>query len=228
MNIVKILLAEDEELIRSTLSLNLEIEGFRVESVNNGRSALAAFEKDNFQLIILDVMMPELGGFEVCEEIRRKNTEIPILFLTALSDSEQKIKGLKLGADDYITKPFSLEEFLLRVKILLKRNKINEIPSVYEFSYFIINFDSFEIKRKDKTIANLSKREINLLQLLIEQKNKVVSRDEILEKIWEIDENPSSRTIDNIILNFRKIFETNPKAPKHFHSIRGVGYKFTP
>ncbi len=230
MNTAKILLVEDEINLRKAIQLNLELEGFTVESTDNGKDALSLHKKNNFTLIILDVMLPEMSGFEICAEIRKQDSKTPILFLTAKHTSEDKITGLKLGADDYLTKPFNLEEFLLRVHILTKRNNLIEQTKTitqYTFGSNSIDFSTYEIITYNHSKIELTKREIELLKLLIEKKGEVVSREEILDKIWGTDVYPSSRTIDNYILSFRKYFEENQKSPKHFHSIRGVGYKFT-
>jgi len=221
----KILLAEDEEHIREAVKLNLELEGYQVSVSGNGKEAVQLAAKQNFDLIILDVMLPGTNGFEASKLIKQQNPQTPILFLTALSDSTNRIQGLKL-ADDYLPKPFNLEELILRVKNLLKRMPETQTDTFF-FDRFEINFRSFEIKENGRVIQTLSQRECQLLKILAERVNEVVSRDEILEKLWSQEENPSARTIDNYILNFRKIFEKNPKEPRFFHSIRGVGYKFT-
>lgn len=221
----KILLAEDEEHIRGAVRLNLELEGYEVAESGNGGDALMLAKKQHFDLVILDVMLPGMDGFETCKQIKALHSNTPVLFLTALADSSNRIKGLQL-ADDYLAKPFNLEELILRVKNLLKRAP--EIQAdVFLFDTFEINFLSFEIKSNHKIIETLSQRECQLLKILTSRANEVVSRDEILEQLWGPEENPSARTIDNYILNFRKIFEKNPKEPKFFHSIRGVGYKFS-
>lgn len=225
-----ILLVEDEEHLLKTIQLNLELEGYAVITAMDGIEALKAFKNGAFNLIILDVMLPEMNGFDVCEQIRKENALIPILFLTAKGSSSDKIQGLKLGADDYLTKPFNLEELLLRVQILLKRGdlqaEIKKIHEMYSFASNTINFITFEIEGINGTIQ-ISKKEIALLKLLIERKGEVISREEILDAVWGKDAYPSSRTIDNYILAFRKYFEKNQREPLHFHSIRGVGYKFT-
>lgn len=230
MSTKKILLVEDEEHLLKTIQLNLELEGWDVTPAITGIEALTKFRKGNFDLLILDVMLPEISGFEVCEEIRKENTQVPILFLTAKHTSGDRIQGLKLGADDYLTKPFNLEELLLRVQILLKRG--NPISNEKEIEHYVfgnnqINFVSYEITGINKLKTLISNREISLLKFLILHEGEVVSREEILDNVWGKDVYPTSRTIDNYILAFRKYFEKNPKEPMHFHSIRGVGYKFT-
>jgi len=224
-----ILIVEDEKPILDTLRLNLELEGFDVLTASDGIQAKYLFynHSSNISLIILDIMLPEISGHDLCHEFKSKKPLLPVMFLSAKNQSSDKISGLKLGADDYLTKPFDLEELLLRVHNILKRYK--PVSSINEFTFAggNINFETFEILTVKGDNMTLSKREIGLLQLLTAKENKVVSRDEIIEKLWSLEENPSSRTIDNYILNFRKYFELNPKNPQHFHSIRGVGYKFT-
>lgn len=227
----KILLVEDEEHLLKTILLNLELENYQVTTATDGIDALKKFRAASFDLIILDVMLPELNGFDVCEEIRKDNVRVPVLFLTAKGSSEDKVKGLKLGADDYLTKPFNLEELLLRVQILIKRHNPTNQPvrslEQYTFSNNEINFITYEIKGVNGFQTEITKREIALLRLLIERKGEVISREEILDEVWGTEAFPSSRTIDNYIVSFRKYFEKNQKEPRHFHSIRGVGYKFT-
>ncbi len=230
MNSKQILLVEDEEHLLKTIQLNLELEGYAVTTAITGIEALKEFRKKDFNLIILDVMLPEMNGFDVCEEIRKENTQVPLLFLTAKGSSNDRIQGLKLGADDYLTKPFNLEELLLRIQILLRRGKIvlpEKDIEYYTFGDNEIDFIKYEIKGVNKAVIEITKREIALLKLLIKRKGEVVSREEILDTIWGTDVFPSSRTIDNYILAFRKYFEHNQREPKHFHSIRGIGYKFT-
>ncbi|MBP7808424.1 MAG: response regulator transcription factor [Bacteroidia bacterium] len=223
-----ILIVEDEESLGKTLLLNLELENYNAKLANTGSSALELFNQlhKNLNLVLLDVMLPEINGFELCQKFKNINPEVPVIFLTAKNQTSEKISGLKLGADDYITKPFELEELLLRIQNVIKRNaKPN--AAVFEFGKCSINFETFEIKDVSGEISTLSKREIGLLKLLTDNENKVISRDQIIENLWSEKENSSSRTIDNYILGFRKYFELNAKEPKHFHSVRGVGYKFT-
>lgn len=219
----KILLVEDEESLINVISLNLEMENYAVQIANNGKLALSLFD-DSYALVILDVMLPEINGFDVCRIIREKSN-VPILFISAKGNSTDRINGLKLGADDYLVKPFNLEELLLRVGILINRQKPNVIPEVFEFAGNKINFKTYLIFAKGKEIK-VSKREMELLKLLISRKNEVVSRDEILDSIWGKDQFPTSRTIDNYLLNFRKYFEKDTRNPLFFKSLRGIGYKF--
>lgn len=222
-----IFLVEDEENLVNTLALNLKMENYELSVAKSGLKALQIFKTEHHQidLVILDVMLPEINGFELFKQFKELEPELPVLFLTAKNQISDKITGLKLGADDYLTKPFDLEELLLRISNLLKRAP-KKIQEVFQFGSCEINFQTFEIIDISGSKHLLSKREIGLLALLTENANKVISRDEILDKLWDINENASSRTIDNFILNFRKYFEMNPKEPTHFLSIRGVGYKF--
>lgn len=226
-----VLLVEDEENLHEAIKLNLDIEGYNVTSVFNGKNAITKVKEKKFDLIILDVMLPDVNGFDICETIRLNDEQTPILFLTAKSDSEDRIKGLTIGGDDYLTKPFNIEELLLRIKLLIKRStSVDSAESIttYKIGEFTINFNSFEVVESNGEVTALTKKQINLLKLLIDKKNQAVSRQEILEKVWGYEIYPTTRTIDNVILSFRKIFEKNTEPNTYFKSIRGVGYKFTP
>jgi two-component system alkaline phosphatase synthesis response regulator PhoP len=224
----RILLVEDEESLLNAIRLNLEMDGYQVTAVKDGVDALRLFKSAHFDLVILDVMLPGMDGFSVCRSIRMENSHVPVLFLTARDAGQDKVQGLKTGADDYLTKPFNLEEFLLRVQNLIKRSsgKSFSLGDIFLFGGNEVNFSSFEVKTFRRQKQLLSKKEINLLKLLIERKNEVVSREEILRTVWGYDVYPTTRTVDNFIVNFRKWFERNPRQPKHFLSVRGVGYRF--
>ena len=225
----RILLVEDEDHLLEAIKLNLEMEGYKVSTATDGKKALKIFKEERFNLVILDVMLPEIDGFQVAETIRLENSEVPIMFLTAKNTSEDRVMGLKKGADDYLVKPFNLEELILRVANLVKRSlkgdELKELNS-YKIGDTTIYFNSFELKSDDGMITPLTKKETMLLKLLIERRNEAVSREQILETVWNYDVYPSTRTIDNFILTFRKYFEPDQKNPTYFHSIRGVGYKF--
>ncbi len=226
----RILVVEDEPSLGDTIKLNLELEGYKAHLVTDGKTALKTFKSERFNLIVLDVMLPELDGFSVCEAIRLENSNIPILFLTAKNASQDRVNGLKLGADDYLTKPFNLEEFLLRIQNLLKRSNTSSSATPveeYELGKKKIKFGLMQIIDEKGEEIKLTKKECNLLKLLVERKNEVVSREHILETVWGYDIYPSTRTIDNFIVTFRKYFEPDPGNPKYFHSVRGVGYKYT-
>ncbi len=224
---MRVLLAEDEENIRDIVKLNLELENYEVVETDNGKEAVNLFREQHFDLIILDVMMPEMNGFEVCEQIRLSNTEVPVIFLTAKDTSQDRINGLKKGADDYLTKPFTLEELLLRIQNLLKRSnrQAHDESELFSFGSNKVNFATFEAIGNQGAF-NMTKKEAMLLKLLVERKNEVVSRNQILQFVWGYDVFPTTRTIDNFILSFRKYFEQDPANPRFFLSIRGVGYKF--
>lgn len=224
----RILLVEDEPSLCETIKLNLELEGYTVQVARDGKSALKSFKSERFNLIILDVMLPEMDGFTVCEAIRLENPAIPVLFLTAKNSSSDRVYGLKIGADDYLTKPFNLEELLLRVQNLLRRSvKSQDAPGMTDYSIgdSKINFVNQEIL-KGKETFHLTRKETLLLKLLIERRNEVVSREHILETVWGYDIYPSTRTIDNFMVSFRKYFEKDPSNPQYFQSVRGIGYRF--
>lgn len=225
----KILVVEDESALAEMIQLNLELEGFSVMACNNGRIALDfADSLGSFALVVLDVMLPEVSGLDICRAFRAKS-DVPILFLSAKGTTIDRIAGLKIGANDYLPKPFDLEEFLLRVKILIKTHQPEEAaPESIRIGDKDVNFSAFEVTTVGTGEKHdLSKREIELLRLFASRIDSVVSRDEILAEIWGNDQFPTGRTIDNYILNFRKIFEKDPRNPQFFHSVRGVGYRFT-
>lgn len=225
----KVLLVEDEESLSKVVALNLELEGFEVKTVTNGREALNEKNQvSKYDLVILDVMLPEVSGWDICTAYKSVSST-PILFISAKGSSSDRIKGLKLGADDYLSKPFDLEELLLRVKVLILRTNDSQKTSQNKLKIgaFIVNTKTFEVFKGDKEVTDLSKREVELLQLFFEHEGEVVSRDFILDQLWGTDSFPTTRTIDNYILSFRKLFEQNAREPQFFHSVRGVGYKFT-
>lgn len=208
--------------------MNLELEGHDVVSAVDGRQALERFHQGRFDLILLDVMLPHMDGFSVCRSIRLENRKVPILFLTAKNSAQDRVMGLRIGGDDYLVKPFDLEELLLRVQRLLERSAIeNRVgKSIITFGGNTIFFDKHEALDFRGQTHDLSKKEVMLLQLLCERDGETVSREEILDLIWGIDVYPSSRTIDNFIVNFRKYFEPDQRNSRYFQSIRGVGYRF--
>jgi len=226
-----ILLVEDEENLHEALKLNLELEDYEVSSAFDGVEALKAVEQEHFDLMILDVMLPELDGINVVERIRLQNNDIPILILSAKNSSADRVLGLKKGADDYLTKPFNLEELLLRVSKLLEKSQLlsvrKPVEQTYQFGKNQVDFKALECITKDGEKITLTKKEIMLLKLLIENKNEVVTREKILQAVWGYNVYPTTRTIDNFILSFRKYFEDDSRNPQYFHSVRGIGYKFT-
>lgn len=231
MDKYRILLVEDEDSLGTALSMNLTLEGYHAVHVKDGLSALEKFRSQAFDLAILDVMLPQLDGFAVCQTIRLEGNTTPILFLSAKGTGKDRIEGLRIGGDDYLAKPFDLEELLLRVSKLIRRKEqanstLADLTS-YSFGPNSINFLNFTIRDHQGHEHVISKKEIMLLKLLIQRKGEVVSREEILEKIWGYDVFPSTRTIDNYILSFRRYFESDSRNPVYFHSVRGVGYRFT-
>ncbi len=226
-----ILLVEDEENLHEALKLNLELEGYEVTSAMDGAAALKAVQSEYFDLIIMDVMLPEMDGITVTETVRISNNEVPILILSAKNSSADRVLGLKKGADDYLTKPFNLEELLLRVHKLINKNKKlqdkSTIGDSFSFGGNTIDFKAQEAIKADGEKIQLSKKETMLLKLLIENKNEVVPREKILQSVWGYNVYPTTRTIDNFILNFRKYFEEDSRNPKYFHSVRSVGYKYS-
>ncbi|MDQ3278133.1 MAG: response regulator transcription factor [Bacteroidota bacterium] len=225
-----ILLVEDEENLHESLKMNLELQGYQVTSAFDGLQALKAVQNEYFDLIIMDVMIPEVDGFSVTQNIRLTNTEVPILILSAKDSSADKVTGLKKGADDYLTKPFNLEELLLRVQKLIDKNKrLQKTPTIddtYSFGGNTVDFKAQQAVTSRGERIDLSKKEAMLLKLLIENKNDVVPREKILQAVWGYNVYPTTRTIDNFILSFRKYFEEDSRNPKYFHSVRGVGYKY--
>lgn len=222
----KICVVEDESSLAEMVRLNLEMESYEVELVQDGAEALELFKRDfDFDLIVLDVMLPNVSGIDLCRLIRQKS-QVPILFLSAKGTTQDRIEGLKAGGNDYLPKPFDLEELLLRVAILLN-STAKSIEEIVKIGNCEVNFKTFLVRNNGTNEEiTLSKKEVALLQLFYSKIGEVISRSEILDKIWGKDQFPTTRTIDNFILHFRKIFEENPKEPNHFHSVRGVGYKF--
>lgn len=227
----RILLVEDEEHLQHAMKLNLELEGYTVNAVGDGNSAIKAFREQKFDLVILDIMLPETDGLMVCENIRLHDSNVPVMFLSAKNTASDRVQGLKKGGDDYMTKPFDLEELLLRVKKLIEKNEKlqhqsdQKITGIYKFGPNWINFESYEAHGAQGKV-DLTKKEILLMKLLIENKNQVVSREHILKVVWDYTVIPNTRTIDNFILALRKYFEADPKEPAYIQSVRGVGYKF--
>jgi two-component system alkaline phosphatase synthesis response regulator PhoP len=226
---MRILLVEDEENLNKIITMNLEMEGYEVVSCDHGRKALEITENQHFDLLILDVMLPEVNGFQICEKVRLQNKKVGIIIISAKDTSQDRITGLKLGADDYLTKPFLLEELLLRVNNVLRRSSEEKSAEsgIFKFGDNEVNFTTY-VAKGQHGIVELTKKEALLLQLLLERPNEVVSRNQILQTVWGYDVYPSTRTIDNFILALRKQFEPDVRNPRYFHSIRSVGYKFTP
>jgi len=226
----KILLVEDEESLAVGLEFNLKAEGYNVTRVDNGRHALALTHSEVFDLIILDIMIPFVDGFEVAKDVRKRDPQIPILMLTARASIKDRLKGLETGADDYLTKPFHLEELLLRVQGMLRRKRwyshSTEALPEFRFGNNYVNFRTFQANAGKKQVT-LTYQEAMLLKYLIENKDQIVSRKELLEEVWHVNPEIETRTVDNFINRLRKHFEPNPENPVYFKSIRGAGYMFS-
>ncbi|OEK00466.1 DNA-binding response regulator [Roseivirga sp. 4D4] len=223
-----ILIVEDEPAMRLGLKDNLEFESYTVEVAIDGQEGLEKAQNGNFDLIILDVMMPKMSGFDVCKAIRKKGIMTPIIFLTAKSEEIDKVLGLELGADDYLTKPFSLRELIARVKAILRRIKTPENSAVegpVVIGKLTIDFSLFTAQNSDGDVR-MSHKEYEILQYLMEHKNEVVSRYDLLNKVWGYESQPTTRTVDNFMLRLRQRIEENPNEPKYILTVHGVGYKF--
>jgi len=226
----RILLVEDEQTLAIGLEYNLSEEGYVVVRAEDGRQALNYFESQEFDLIILDIMLPYYNGFDVAKKIREKSPQIPILILTARTTALDRVHGLEIGADDYLTKPFHLAELLLRVKGMLKRKSwyksVTRSQPIYRFGENEINFENLTGRSGNREFQ-LTPHEAMVLQYFIENKGKIVSRKELLENVWDINSEIETRTVDNFIVRLRKYFEPNPAKPIYFKSVRSAGYMFS-
>ncbi|MEC9283282.1 MAG: response regulator transcription factor [Bdellovibrionota bacterium] len=220
----KILLIEDDDILGASISDLLHLESYHVDWITNGQKGLEAAQKGIHDLVILDVMLPAKNGFQVLSELR-ESSSVPVLILSAKSTAEDKIKGLKLRADDYLAKPFHLEELLLRIATILRRSKSlsHEIQSI-QIGSSVVNFNQRSIESEDSENIQLTEKEADLLRLLISNAGKILSRDEILDRVWGANNHPTPRTVDNFILKLRKHIEEDPQNPKHLISQHGVGY----
>jgi len=224
----KILIIEDEQDLIRGLKLNLSDEGYQVDWALDGKEGLRKAVEENPDLIILDIMLPEMNGLDVCRELRQKNINIPIIMLTAKGEEIDKVVGLEIGADDYITKPFSIRELIARIKARLRsaeREAKTELKS-YSFSDIEIDFIRFKVTRKGEEMEFTS-REMEILKYFIIHRGEVVSRNDLLDKIWGYESYPTTRTIDNHILKLRKKIEDDPSHPRYILSVYGGGYRFT-
>ncbi len=223
----KILIIEDEPSMRLGLKDNLEFESYQVELAIDGAEGLKKATSSNYDLIILDVMMPKMSGFDVCKAMRKAGIMTPIIFLTAKSEEIDKVLGLELGADDYLTKPFSLRELIARVKAILRRSQGNGDASIkgeVTIGGLTIDFNQFTA-RTEMGEVRMSHKEFEILHYLAEHTNEVVSRYDLLNKVWGYDSQPTTRTVDNFILRLRQRIEENPNEPRHILTVHGVGYK---
>lgn len=223
----KILVVDDEQNMRTGLKDNLEFEGYDVDTANDGEQGLKKILENNYNLVILDVMMPKKSGFDVCKEVRKNGITTPIILLTAKGEEIDKVVGLEIGADDYVTKPFSLRELLARVKAILRRGDnlvMNETAREIKIGKLEVNFDGYKATSKNKDVQ-MSHKEFEILHYLWKHRNSTVSRDDLLTEIWGYDENPATRTVDNFILKLRQKVETDPNHPRIILTVHGIGYK---
>jgi DNA-binding response OmpR family regulator len=225
----RILIVEDEPAMRQGLKDNLEFEGYRVDFAEDGKSGLSLIKENTYDLIVLDVMLPEISGFDVCKKVRESGNMTPIIMLTAKGEEIDKVVGLELGADDYITKPFSLRELLARIKAVLRRGSgaASKDPQEVKIGKIDVDFTSYNALAEGKTVP-MTHREFEVLKFLWQRPNETVSRDKLLEEVWGYDEYPTTRTVDNFILKLRQKIEDDPAHPKHILTVHGIGYKYIP
>lgn len=222
----KILIVDDEMKMREGLKDNLEYEGYNVEMAEDGSSGLSKIKENVYDLVLLDVMMPKMSGFDVCKQARGAGISYPIIMLTAKGEEIDKVLGLELGADDYITKPFSLRELLARIKAILRRSQTHVAKSgEVKIGKLSVNFDSYDAFEEGKPVA-MTHREFEVLKYLWQHKNETVSRDQLLMEIWGMDDSITSRTVDNFILHLRQKMEFNAAHPRHILTVHGMGYKY--
>ncbi len=222
----RILIVEDEPHMQQGLRDNLEFEGYTVEIAGDGKAGLAKLRQDAFDLVLLDVMMPEMSGFDVCRQARREGVTTPIIMLTAKGEEIDKVVGLELGADDYVTKPFSLRELLARIKAVLRRrpDTVSGEGQPQQIGRLAIDFDAYEA-RADGESVSMSHLEFEVLRYLSARRQQTVSRDELLAEVWGYEATPTTRTVDNFILKLRQKIEEDPANPRHILTVHGVGYK---
>jgi len=233
-----ILIVEDEEAIADGIRMNLQRKHHHVSIARDGREALERIRAERFDLVILDVRLPEVDGFEVCQQLRRDGNFTPILMLTARAQPDDIVYGLKLGADDYVTKPFDLAELLARVEGLLRRQtwardqrsagaEAEAGEQRYTFGEFWIDFRTWEAKTRQGVVP-LSKKEIDAMRLFVSRPNEVITRRELLADVWELPNHPNTRVVDNVLVALRRAFEEDATNPRHLLNVRGVGYRFVP
>lgn len=227
----RLIVVEDEEHLAEVIADNLELEGYEVEVVVDGALALERIREAEPALVLLDVMLPGVDGFTICDTLRREGRDVPILFLTARSTQDDRVRGLELGGDDFLGKPFDLRELMLRVKAILKRTSWFQAPSTagdtlvlgsarIDFKRYVATLDGRELQ--------LSQKETMILRCLAERPGEVVSRADILDRVWGYNAFPTERTIDNFIVRLRRVLEPDPQAPRYIHTVRGTGYRLTP
>ena len=229
----RLLLVEDEEHLGFTLQFNLMEEGYHVDWAKTLQQAREHITH-SYDLLLLDVMLPDGSGFDWCKELREQDSHVPILFLTAKGSPEDIVAGLELGADDYVTKPFALNELLARIKAMLRRTTWQTDPNLEEdeiktfaFDNHHINFETHEVVAHGKSVE-LTHLELRLLRFFVKHPNTVISREALLEHVWEVNASNYTRTVDNFLVRLRRIFEKDPAHPQHFITVRGAGYRFVP
>jgi DNA-binding response OmpR family regulator len=229
MNQARILLVEDETHIAQGLIFNLEQEGYLVTHAETGAAAMETFGKETYDLVVLDLMLPDSHGIDLCREMRKAAQQLPILILTALGEEENRVDGLKAGADDYLAKPFNLDEFLLRIHGMLKRSAwyqpIYDQEEEYRFGGNLIDLKNLEANTSTGNIR-LTELEGRMLEIFFARENETLTRAELLKSVWGMAEDTETRTLDNFIVRLRKYFEDDPTQPKHFLTVRGRGYRF--
>lgn len=227
-----ILVVEDEAHLAEGIRDNLQLEGHAVSVARDGAQALTLFAQGGIDLIVLDVMLPKQDGYSVCRAVRQTGDMVPILFLTAKNAPEERVEGLEAGGDDYLGKPFHLKELLLRVAGMLRRHarasQSRLTGELYLLAQHSVDFGAYQIISPEGHTEDVPQKEMAILKLLVDRMNQTVSRDTILDEVWGLDVYPSSRTVDNFIVRLRKRFEPDPNVPRYFHTVRGVGYRFTP
>jgi two-component system alkaline phosphatase synthesis response regulator PhoP len=227
----RLMVVEDEAHLAEVIADNLEIEGWTVEVVGDGAEALARIREQPPDLVLLDVMLPSMDGFAVCEALRAEDNHVPILFLTARAGQDDRVRGLELGGDDYLGKPFELKELIVRVRAILRRAEWFGGPSTAGDGLVLgdaqVDFKGFAAQVGDRRYE-LSQKETMILRALAERPGEVVSRNEILDRVWGYDAFPTSRTVDNFIVRLRRILEPDPRNPRYIHTVRGTGYRLTP
>jgi len=227
----RLMVVEDEEHLAEVIADNLVLEGFEVEVVTDGSRALERLRDAPPALVLLDVMLPGVDGFTICDTLRREGRDVPILFLTARSSQDDRVRGLELGGDDFLGKPFDLRELMLRVKAILKRTSWFQAPSsageVLVLGSARVDFKRY-LAQLDGRQIQLSQKETMILRCLAERPGEVVSRTDILDRVWGYDAFPTERTIDNFIVRLRRLLEPDPQAPRYIHTVRGAGYRLTP
>lgn len=227
----RILIVEDEAAIAAVLADNLQAEGYDPIIVSDGESALTTWQQNEPALVVLDVMLPNMNGYEVCHKMRTLGFETPVLYLSAKGELDDRLAGLEAGGDDYLPKPFDLTEFLLRVQALLKRRTwLPPTPPTtkYRFGPFVVDYGAMTIQDGTNPPQTVGEKELAMFRVFAERPGQAISRNEFLDAVWGDNQFPSSRTVDNFVVRLRKLFNDDPQHPAYFHTVWGIGYKFTP